>query len=149
VLAESVAQTDGGDQPVVVVNFVGVRIERSDVDAALFLGPFDEARRSAPASSISIVTRSRCAMGSRPPTLKTPPLHASTMPARRNASDDIVDVDEIAHLRSVAVHLISRPSSARRMNQPMKPCRACRISWRGPYTLVRRSEQARTPKTLL
>jgi hypothetical protein len=38
---------------------------------------------------------------------------------------------------------------ASRMNQPMNPWRLCLINWRGPYTLVSRSEQARTPKALL
>jgi hypothetical protein len=35
------------------------------------------------------------------------------------------------------------------MNQAMKPWRLCLRSWRGPKTLVSRSEQADTPNTLL
>ena len=44
----------------------------------------------------------------------------------------VVDIDEIAHLRSIAEDLDLTPSSARRMNHPMNPCRLCLISWRGP-----------------
>ena len=85
-------------------NLRRVRVEDPDVDRASSPAATRRTASSPAGSSISIATRSRWAIGSPPPTLKTSPLQASGAGAQERVGS-IVDVDEVADLRAVAVNL--------------------------------------------
>ncbi len=86
--AEALAQVDGRRPAGRARELRGVRVERSDVDPALLVGPRHELRRSASGRRRAGSSPDRDARSARvPPTLNASPLVASDAPARRNASD--------------------------------------------------------------
>ena len=95
-----------GSQPTRLTEPRRVGVEAADVDRLLFRGPGHVTHGPGAGDVDQQRRRDRGAtIGSRPPTLKTWPLHGVRRAGAQERVGRIVDVDEVAHLRAVAVDL--------------------------------------------